>query len=183
MDQEKKWIKAIQKRASEKAANKLISYYYKEIYAFVFKQTFDQELAKDLTQEIFISMLRGIHHYEGKAAFRTWLYKIARARIIDYYRSKEYKQQKKTVNLLTDQRESDDVLFTIEQKDEVKQVLNLLERFDHENRRIVQMKIFAGQTFAEIAAKLQIKESTVKTKYYSTLRKINEQLKEDVHGH
>lgn len=64
-------------------------------------------------------MLRGIHHYEGKAAFRTWLYKIAKARIIDYYRSKEYKQQKKTVNLLTDQRESNDVLFTIEQKDEV----------------------------------------------------------------
>ncbi|MGY4690709.1 RNA polymerase sigma factor [Salibacterium sp. K-3] len=81
-------MKAIQKRSSEGAANHLVHKYYTEIYEFVYKQTYDPELAKDLTKEIFVSMLRSIYRYDGRASFRTWLYKIANSRIIDYYRSK-----------------------------------------------------------------------------------------------
>jgi RNA polymerase sigma-70 factor (ECF subfamily) len=52
MNQEMKWIKAIKKQSSESAANQLIHKYYKEIFAFVYKQTLDQELSKDITPEI-----------------------------------------------------------------------------------------------------------------------------------
>ena len=42
------------KKQDKEAANTLISYYYKEIYAYVYRQTGNEELAKDLTQDIFI---------------------------------------------------------------------------------------------------------------------------------
>lgn len=94
MEQDMKWIKAINKQSSESAANQLVHKYYKEIYGFVYKQTLDVELSSDLTQDIFISMLRTVHGFDGRASFRTWLYKVANSRLTDFYRSKFYKQQR-----------------------------------------------------------------------------------------
>ena len=86
------WIKKIKRNASESAANELVSKYYKEMYAFIYKQTLDAELSLDLTQEIFISALQSITNYDSKkASFRTWLYKLASNRLVDYYRSKSYR--------------------------------------------------------------------------------------------
>ena len=68
--------------AATQRQNELVSKYYKEMYAFIYKQTLNTELSLDLTQELFISVLKSIHNYDSKkAAFRTWLYKLASNRI------------------------------------------------------------------------------------------------------
>ena len=64
MENEKRWIKKIKRNGSETAANELVSKYYKEMYAFIYKQTLDTELSLDLTQEIFISVLKSIQNYD-----------------------------------------------------------------------------------------------------------------------
>ena len=92
MENDQRWIKQIQKNASESAANNLVSKYYKEMYAFHYKQTLDPDLSLDVTQELFITVLQSIHAYDPKkASFRTWLYRIASNRIVDYFRSKHYR--------------------------------------------------------------------------------------------
>ena len=47
MQTEQKLIKRIKKKQNKEAANALISYYYKEVYAYVYRQTGNEELAKD----------------------------------------------------------------------------------------------------------------------------------------
>ncbi|WLD94670.1 RNA polymerase sigma factor [Alkalihalobacillus sp. AL-G] len=180
MNQELKWIKSIKKHSSESSANQLVHKYYKEIFAFVYKQTLDQELAKDITQEIFISMLRTVHSFDGRASFRTWLYKVANSRLIDFYRSKFYRQQKQTEEIQEESLyEPDDFTVDVETKEHAELVLKELARFDQELQHIVRLKIYGQYTFAEIAASTEITESTVKTKYYATIRKLQQRLKED----
>lgn len=53
-------------KQDKEAANTLISYYYKEIYAYVYRQTGNEELAKDLTQDIFIQILQKIAMFDHK---------------------------------------------------------------------------------------------------------------------
>ena len=66
-----------------KAANDLAEKYYREIYAFTYRQTLEKQLALDLTQEIFISVLQSAGGFEPKkGSFRTWLYRIASRRLI-----------------------------------------------------------------------------------------------------
>lgn len=53
----------------------------------MYRQTGNKEDSLDLTQEIFISVLRSIKTYRAdKASFRTWLYRIATNKIIDQRR-------------------------------------------------------------------------------------------------
>ncbi len=81
--QETKWIRKIKLFGSSKDADSLVRAYYDEIYIFAARQISDKELARDLTQEIFISMLRSIASYQEKqSSFRTWLYRIATNKII-----------------------------------------------------------------------------------------------------
>ena len=92
MQTEQKLIKRIKKKQDKEAANTLISYYYKEIYAYVYRQTGNEELAKDLTQDIFIQILQKIAMFDHKkASFRTWIYRIASNKIYDHYRSKTHR--------------------------------------------------------------------------------------------
>ena len=57
MQSDQQLIRRIRDRKSKAAANELISRYYKEIYAYTYRQTGEVEQAKDLTQEIFLHIL------------------------------------------------------------------------------------------------------------------------------
>jgi RNA polymerase sigma factor (sigma-70 family) len=180
MNEEEKWIKAIQNKADNEAANKLVTKYYKEIYSYMYKQTVNKDLSMDLTQEVFIRMLKSINHYDAKkASFRTWLHKIATYQIVDYYRSKSYKYRT-NVTSIDDYEivDGEDFIISIEYKEDVEKIKEILTHIDTANQQIVRLKLFADYSFIEISNMLQIAESTVKTKYYSSLKRIKKELKE-----
>lgn len=78
MEEEQKWIRDIQRRGSRRAADNLVRAYYDEIYRFAVRQVGNKEDAMDLTQTIFLAVLRSLSAFDGrKASFRTWLYRIA----------------------------------------------------------------------------------------------------------
>ncbi|NLP47195.1 MAG: sigma-70 family RNA polymerase sigma factor [Epulopiscium sp.] len=174
MDRDIRLIKKIKKKSDRIAANELISKYYKEIYSYVYKQTVNKELSMDLTQEIFISMLKSINSYdEKKASFKTWLYKIATYKLIDYYRSKYYKYNAIAVSMDNFTiYDKEDVEVAIENKEDVERIMNIVNRLDMVGQQVFRLKLFAEYTFLEISNALEIPESTAKTKYYSILKKI-----------
>jgi RNA polymerase sigma-70 factor (ECF subfamily) len=184
MDKQKQWIKQIKLKSNQVAANELIYRYYKEIYSYIYKQTLKKELSMDLTQEIFINMLRSINNYdEGKSAFRTWLYKIATNKLIDYYRSRQYKNTSIVVSIDDyDLCDTEDFTISVENKQDAQIIINIVNRFDTSSQLILRLKLFAQYTFLEISAVLHISESTVKTKYYSIIKKVKKIVLEDTHG-
>ncbi len=181
MDNDKRLIKKIKKKSDKVAANELISIYYKEIYSYVYKQTGDKEISMDLTQEIFISILKSINNYdEKKASFRTWLYKIATNKLIDYYRSKYYKYNTISVSIEDfDIYDKEDIEITIENKEVIEKIINIINRLKVVDQQVFRLKIFADYTFLEISNALEIPESTVKTRYYSILGKVRKDFEEE----
>ncbi|MGX1193081.1 RNA polymerase sigma factor [Metabacillus sp. SLBN-84] len=184
MDFEGRWIRKIQQHAHEESANKLIKKYYKEMFAFVYRQFFDEQMAQDLTQEIFIRALQSISHFDGnKASFRTWLYRIASNHCIDYFRSRSYQAGQQTVYVEEIEMEgSDSVVEQLSTKEDIQLVNELLQRFDVKDQQIVRFKLFLELTFHEIAGLLVLSESTVKTKYYAILKKLRKEIENHGNG-
>jgi RNA polymerase sigma-70 factor (ECF subfamily) len=180
MDQETQWIKKIQKNADKEAANKLVSMYYKEMYAFVYKQLLDSELSLDLTQELFISVLKTIHHFDHrKASFRTWLYRVASNRIVDYYRSKSYKYRKLSETLDGhDFKDEKDISVSLEYKEDIERATEIINQLETSSQQIVRLKLFGEYSLQEITAIVQVPLSTVKTRYYAALKLIKKEMKE-----
>lgn len=123
-------------------------------------------------------MLKSIEGFnEEKASFRTWLYKIASNKIIDNYRSAYYKY-----STIVD--EFDESLVgqenyleeSFEFKERVNEVMEIVNTLNANLQQIFRLKIFGDMTFFEIGALLELSESTVKTRYYTTIKKIKKVL-------
>lgn len=181
VEPEKRWIRRIQRSAHEDSANQLVKHYYKEIFAFVYKQVVDDQAALDLTQEVFIRMLQSIGGFDArKASFRTWLYRIATNHCIDYFRSKGYRTLAQTDYIEDREVEStENILQHITQKEQVEELQIYLAQCDEVSQHIVRYKLFLDQTFAETAEALQLPDSTVKTTYYKTVRFIRKRMEEN----
>ena len=179
MDQQvKRWIKRIQQSAHNKSANALISHYFDEIYGYVFKRASSEEIAMDITQEIFINMLQSIDNYDkAKSSFRTWLYLITKRRIADYYRSKDY-QEDRLVEL--DDDATGRLVSKLENAQnvvELGEINDFVEGLDSKSREIFKLKVFEGCTFSGISQMINMPESTVKASFYATQRLIKEEFK------
>ena len=175
-----KLIKRIQKRGDRQAADALIRSYYDEIHRYVRKQTPGDDSALDLTQEIFISMLNTISHYDPKkgAGFRTWLYKIATNKTIDYFRSRSTRITETLSLDGVEPIDETDFAKQIENADFVEKVCHYVGGFPPDTQKIFRLHIFGGYTFAEIAESMQMAEGSVKSKYYRLINKIRGEFSE-----
>ena len=52
------------------------------------------------------------------------------------------------------------------------EILEIINTLNTSIQQILRLKIFGGMTFLEIASLIDMSESTVKTKYYSSIKKI-----------
>ncbi|MDQ0253560.1 DNA-directed RNA polymerase specialized sigma24 family protein [Evansella vedderi] len=75
------------KNGSQAAMEVLIKKQYKTIFAYVYRKVGDYHLAYDMTQEVFIKMMKSINEYKGGGKFQHWLLKIAVNHCRDYFRS------------------------------------------------------------------------------------------------
>ena len=173
MQTDNQLIRRIKKKQDKKAADELIRRYYREIYAFTYRQTGERELALDLTQEIFITVLQGIYAFdEKKAGFRTWAYRVAANRI-------SYKKEKLQQSLQWETEEEKTVRDLAEhmvQKEEIRRIMDIVVSYEREWIRIFQKKCFEEKTFAQIAEEMDLAESTVKTRFYQMLKRIRQEV-------
>lgn len=179
MEREEKLIRKILRRGDRKAAGELVEWYYDDIFYFVARQTGEsRETVLDVTQDIFVSMLSSLSGYDsGKAAFRTWLYRIATHKIVDRYRSKAYRFQRDSVPI-EEERLVDSLNLTelLEDQETAGEILRQMEKLPAETQEILRLHIFAEQTFDAIGEMMEIPASTVKTRYYRAVEKIRKEL-------
>lgn len=63
-----------------------VNLYSDMLYGFALKRTNNEENAKDLVQETFLSAWRNIENYNNQISVKTWLFAILKNKLIDYYR-------------------------------------------------------------------------------------------------
>jgi RNA polymerase sigma-70 factor, ECF subfamily len=64
------------------------------VYRYVYTRVRDEQLAEDLTAQVFLQAIEGLPGYEITGApFMAWLYRIAHARVVDHYRRQGRRQE------------------------------------------------------------------------------------------
>lgn len=74
----------------EAAFNTLYRTHGSRIYSLARRLSGDPTLAEDMTQEVFLHLLRKIGLFRGQAALATWLYRVAMNFCISYLRSHRF---------------------------------------------------------------------------------------------
>lgn len=159
------------------AAETLIERHYKLVYKIIYVKVSDKEQAMDLTQEAFILVLRSLAQFDSsKGSFKSWLKRIAQNHVIDYRRSRQYKESLLTEVMGDDETSVESVDDMVITKVAGEQVKQLLKHTDEQTRKIFNMKVRDGYTFSEISERMGMPVSTVKAKYYALIKVLRKEM-------
>lgn len=91
MPAEKREAKRIDlaRQGDPEAFGDLYELYLDEVYRFVFYRIDHKEDAEDLTEHVFVKAWTGLSGYRGEVPFKSWIYRIARNAVVDYYRKRK----------------------------------------------------------------------------------------------
>jgi RNA polymerase sigma-70 factor (ECF subfamily) len=147
--------------------NLLISRWEKRVYNYLLRILNNREDALDLSQDVFLKAYQNIRKLTDPARFGPWLFRIAHNEAFSLFR----------------RRKPEDELTGIETPHEPAYPVELslaaaaaLETLSPEQREAVVLKIYEGFKFEEMAEVLDCPVSTVKSRLYTALDLLKNQL-------
>ncbi len=159
------------------AAETLLERHYKTVYKIIYLKVNDKEQAMDLTQETFILVLRSLAQYDSdKGSFKTWVSKIAENKVIDFRRSRQYKESLLTEVMGDDETVMESVDDAVINKVAGDKIKSLLNKAEADSKNIFIMKAREGYTFSEISERMGMPVSTVKAKYYALIKVLRKEM-------
>lgn len=151
----------------------LYNAYRTDLYRYLCHLTHDPAEAEDLLSETFLRALRRLHTYRGDCAVKTWLFGIARNVWLESLR-----KRRPTVSaddLLETYLTDDTLPEATDTRLQWQRVRALLQQKDDRARRVVQLRA-EGYSYAEIAARLGITESSARVIEHRTRTWLKQQL-------
>jgi RNA polymerase sigma-70 factor, ECF subfamily len=141
--------------------------YSGELYGFAYNALGDRGLAEEVVQDAFTSVWRHAEDYDpDRATFRTWLYGLARNRIVDLRRRAAARP-----SLAEEDAEADPGIDeSLEQAALRWQLAAALARLSPEHRDVIRLAHFESLTLREIAELTKLPLGTVKSRSYYALR-------------
>jgi len=161
LEGEQNYIKQA-KRGDKEAFAELYRHYLPKIYRFVFLKVNNKTEAEDLTHEVFLNTWQNLNSYTPtEFPFSSWLYRIARNEVIDFYRT-----DKKNVRLdLVDEdflkmpeTESQDLDLVLS----LESVKNLIQFLRPEQQDVLIMRFIEDLSHKEIANALNKSEGAIR---------------------
>ncbi len=142
-------------RGDMSALEQLIRLYYGKIFDYISFHVRDRAEAEDLTQEVFLKLVRSMPGYVPTGSFSAFLYRIARNCVIDYAR------KERPGAALPEDAAAEDRFPAVEARLTVEA---LLRRLPEEQRECVILYYIRGLKYREIAQVLEIPVSTAKSR-------------------
>ncbi|AOE50830.1 RNA polymerase, sigma-24 subunit, ECF subfamily [Kangiella sediminilitoris] len=165
-----------------KAFEKLYLRHKDPLLRFFLRQVSRRDEAEELFQDTWQRLIKHSKAYKSSAKFTTYLYHIARNRLIDHYRALG-RQQEFTQDF--DGWEDDNSSqipiepeHLVQQEEHKHQFLHALEQLPALQREVVIMKLETGMTVNDIAEVVQEKPEAVKSRLRYGLDKLKHYLRE-----
>ena len=144
---------------------------YEVVYKAAYFVTFDEELAKDATQEAFLRAFMRIDSIDDKEKFTSWVCKIARNVSYDILRERVKNKGKVTYIYNKDEEIIEPLLHDGDNDVEKVYINNLIKKeflksfneLDPLSRQVLYMKYCMQMTYPEISAELDVNENTLKS--------------------
>jgi RNA polymerase sigma factor (sigma-70 family) len=173
------------RRGDDTAFELLYTRYRTRIWSYIGGILHDADRAEDVSQEVFISVLRRLRDTERPIAFKPWIYQIARNACID-----ELRRARRSHEVPFDQDDESDDLFSItpgpdvavESKQQLEDLRGAFRGVSELHHRILVLRELEGLSYGEIGTRLGMSRPVVESTLFRARRRLAEEYQELISG-
>lgn len=148
----------------------LFDRYNVRIYNFFMKMNHNKMVSEDLTQDVFLKIIRYRTSYKN-GNFAAWIYTIARNIFSSHYQ----KTKKERSNVIDDDKiGSNETLASESNQEELEHLQKALQKLSNSDRELIVMHRFQEIKYEQIAQIINSNENAVKVKVHRALKKLKE---------
>ena len=166
-----------------KAFEILYARHRQSLYRFLLGLSGKPELAEEVYQETWLSLIRSASQPQGRATFRPWLFQIARNRLIDHWRKHgahqplhdSYDEQSHAVS---DDANDPEQLLSLSRDSQ--RLDSALQALPTDQREVFLLRAHGDLDLAQIASLTETPLETVKSRLRYAQQKLRRLLAEEV---
>ena len=164
----------------EDAFEELYKYFFPRVYNFIYARLKNASDADDVTSTTFLKMNENLESYDpSRAAFSTWLFRIANNSIIDFTRHIDRNQETEWEDFLDpaapEKEEPEKKLINSETSSSL---LAAIDKLNERERRIIELRYWGELDTKSIAELVSMSESNVRVTMHRALGKLKKILGE-----
>jgi RNA polymerase sigma-70 factor (ECF subfamily) len=135
------------------------------LFNFIYRQIKNRQDAEEVLQDSFLAFIEGLRDFREQSSLKTFLFSIARRKIIDKIRKKKIKRilfshlPKKIIESLTSVLLDEE----IDRRFLIKKIDKVFERLPNDYALILRLKYKEGYPVVEIAKKLKLSFSAAES--------------------
>jgi len=174
-------------KGNENAFEELVYRYDRSVLSIALKYTLDEDDAKDLYQEVFIRVYRGLKNFRFESEFSTWIYRIT-TNVCLSYKSRSKDHLRVSINNNNDDEENEigearELIYDGSSPEEITSGADIREIVDEaveslspKQKMTFILKHYEGYKIREIAEMLNCKEGTVKKYLFEAIKNLRKKL-------
>ena len=162
-------IRAVQ-RGDERAFTEMFNTYKLPVYYFILRRIRNETDSEDLTMETFERAFASINYFVPLVKLKTWLFKIAKNRIIDFVRAKKITPQMTELDYTVKDNHTPERICIYNQEFEI--IQEGIRTLRNDTHRKVMAMYCEGWKIREIASELIMPMGTVQNHIHRSKNKL-----------
>lgn len=151
----------------------LFERYNKRIFNFLARMTMDRNLAEDLTQNVFLRIIKYKNSYREGARFQSWIYQVARNVFSDHYQVHKHKfSDFVAVEKISDHMPEGEEYEQLEEREKL--LHKSLAMLPEDQRELLILTRFQHLKYEEVAVILDTTVANIKVKVHRAIGKLRE---------
>ncbi len=176
-------------KGDTRAFGELYQRHVDRVFSFIVFRVRDRALAEDLTQDVFVQMMRALEGFDWQGSLAPWLMRIARNTVIDHWR-RQGRRPERAVSLTESVGDDDeggrlDRLVDEQGEEDVSRAESVLDRarlmeasesLTDLQRQVVALRFGSGLSIRETADVMDRSEGAIKNLQHHALRALRKAL-------
>lgn len=150
-------VAAAQKNPAE--FRQLYTKWLNPVYRYFYFRLGNVKDAEDLTSQVFLKVFEDLPRYRNQGCFSAWLFTIAHARAVDYFRKTK---KIETLDAIELSSSDPDLLSHTIQQEELENMLRLLHNLDEDEQELIRLRFVAELGYREIGEILHRSEEAIR---------------------
>ena len=152
----------------ERAFEVLVTEYERPIVRFLYRYLGNWEEAKEVCQDVFIKIFRGIHNFQNNCSLKTWIYRITLNTVLNEKRRWYQRLKDRFLGLdgvvynRADSLPDPELSVTMDER--TRRIHIALRKLRADHRAILVLRDLEGLSYQEISSALGLALGTVKSR-------------------